>query len=113
MFEKHLQQIMATTNAICLISGNSYLFGIGNSINVAKWLCQNRYIIYGFEGFKTDGFFIEPSLNHIADFSGLEGNEKVKKSYELSERILCEWQDERNIEFVEFTVKKARDASGK
>jgi hypothetical protein len=106
MLEIYLEQILQATNALCLLSGNSIYFGIGKAKEVVEWLTRNEFIILGFEGFKTNGCFIEPSLDFIADFSCIDGTkyERLKRCHDFSLDILAQWINK--IEFIEFSVKK-------
>jgi hypothetical protein len=71
------------------------------------WIEAQSFVVLGFDGFTTDGEWLIPSLEHIADFSRLLDNRTdwdacVRESIEESRRVLGRWAGK--IQFVDAVI---------
>lgn len=76
------------------------------------WLREHHAVILGFEGFRTDGASLEPLLEYIADFSGIQGSpaDRVVRTAEAALIVLAKW--EGGPEFIEFVVEQESKDGG-
>jgi hypothetical protein len=95
-----------------LVTPNTTLVGLGSVEEAVAWLRENRAVILGFEGFRTDGISLVPLLDYIADFSAIEGSpaDRVAKTAEAALVVLSRWRG-GGPEFIEFIVEdESKDA---
>ena len=74
---------------------------VGALLASLDWLEQETLVVVSVDGMRIDGVFVARSLDHIADFSTLEGPPETRShaSVEALRRVLGTWGDD--VQFVD------------
>jgi len=77
---------------------------IQTALDCLDWIESQGFVILGFEGLNAVAQGIQPSLDHIADFSSIEGHWDVRVAAVRRARrdLLAKWLGD--IQFVDLTV---------
>ena len=77
---------------------------VQTALDCLDWIESHGLVIVGFDGLNAVAQGIQPSLDHIADFSSIEGSwdARVAVSVAASRRLLTKWLGD--IQFVDLTV---------
>jgi hypothetical protein len=96
-FEAHLKR---EGLPVVRAAGRTYP-SVGALLASLDWLEQERLVVVGVDGVRIDGDFVARSLDHIADFSTLDGPPETRShtSVEAVRQVLGEWGDE--VQFVD------------
>jgi hypothetical protein len=98
---------LLAADGLALRSGHDLYPSVQLALNALPWLEEHSVLVLGFDGLNTDGQWIHPSMDHIADFSSLLEEDKkwkdqVRRSLEHSHRVLSEWLG--NVQFIDFAI---------
>jgi hypothetical protein len=88
-YQRHLDDIAG----LALRTGPDLYPSVTLARESLGWIEAQSFAVLGFDGFTTDGEWLIPSLEHIADFSRLLDNRTdwdacVRKSIEESRRVV-------------------------
>jgi hypothetical protein len=102
-YQRHLDQI----EGLALRTAGGLYPSLKLAVVSLDWLEAQSLIVLGFDGFTTDGEWIIPSMEHIADFSDildepLDWAERVRRSIDASRRVLAQWFGK--VQFVDMVV---------
>jgi hypothetical protein len=97
---------------LALRTGPDLYPSIDLAIQSLDWLTQHLVVVLCFDGFTTDGQYLDPSMNHIADFSELllgdsEWTDRVGRSVSESRRVLTAWRGQ--VQFVDMVIESEDD----
>jgi hypothetical protein len=89
-----------------LLSGETVYFGRGCLGTVVEFCFKSSLVVLGMEGFITNGSFITPCIDFIADLSEIEGHwkDRVRMSRDAANAVIKQWNEQSGFEFVEFEV---------
>jgi hypothetical protein len=89
---------------ILLCSGRNRYPSLGALADALAEFPSRGFVILGIEGLATDGVNLMPSLEHIADFSSIEGTraERVARSVAAARSLLDRWRGQ--VPFVDVAV---------
>ena len=98
------QHLRTGIQGLVLKSGDSFYPGINAAVEALDWLAQHSCVVLGFDGLDTDGTYIYPRLDYIADFGEIGGSwsERAEASITESRRVLADWTGE--VQFVDLAV---------
>ena len=89
VIEQFMRAQTSGRRGLFLVTPNTTLVGLGSAEEAVTWLREHHAVILGFEGFRTDGASLEPLLEYIADFSGVEGRPRIASHERQRPRSLC------------------------
>ena len=95
---------------LVLRSGTDLYPSVATAIAELEWLELHNTVVLGFDGLDTDGRYIRPRLDRIADFSRDlpdEWTERVRLTINAARSTLTDWDD---VQFVDLVVDEAEDA---
>jgi hypothetical protein len=100
-------EFLAAANGLALRSGPDLYPGVQLALDALPWLEERSIVVLGCDGLDTDGQWIRPRLDRIADFSGLldkhsEWRDRVRLSLHEARRLLTEWLGD--VQFVDFAL---------
>jgi len=74
---------------------------VGALLTSLDWIEKESLVVLGVDGLRIDGPFVSRSLDHIADFSSLEGpaSTRSRASVEAVRGVLARWDGE--VQFVD------------
>jgi hypothetical protein len=77
---------------------------VGALLASLDWLEQERLVVLGVDGIRIDGVVVVRSLDHIADFAGLEGPPDTRShaSVEALRHVLGGWDGD--VQFVDLRL---------
>lgn len=98
------------TGPVLRSSGRHYP-SVQTALDCLDWIESHGLVIVGFDGLNAVAQGIQPSLDHIADFSSIEGNRDalVAASVAASRDLLEHWLGD--VQFVDLTVIEAEGDS--
>jgi hypothetical protein len=93
-----------TVTGPVLCSAGKHYPSVQTALDCLDWIESHGLLIVGFDGLNAVALGIQPSLDHIADFSSIEGHwdARVAASVAASRNLLTKWVGE--IQFVDLTV---------
>jgi hypothetical protein len=99
-FEAHLKR---EGMPVLRSAGRTYP-SVGAVLASLDWLEKEALVVVGVDGVRVDGDFVARSLDHIADFSTLEGQPVTRShaSVEAVRQTLNAWGDE--VQFVDMRL---------
>jgi len=83
---------------------------VATAIAELDWLEAHNAVVLGFDGLDTDGRYIRPRLDRIADFSmdlPADWSERVRLTIGAARSTLAAWND---VQFVDLVVDEVEDA---
>ncbi len=100
-------EYLAAAEGLALRSGPDIYPGVQLALDALAWMEERSVMVLGFDGLDTDGQWIRPRLDKIADFSPLldergERNDRVRRSLDESHGVLTEWLGE--VQFVDLVI---------
>lgn len=101
-----LRQYVSYCAGPFLVSGADVYVGIGSAVEAVSMYRHRNEVILGFEGFRTDGRFLDADLDLVADLSSVSGSwdERVRRAEVEAIEILERWGS--RPEFVSFVVAR-------
>ena len=87
-----------------LCSAGRHYPSIQTALDCLDWIQSHGLVILGFDGLNAVARGIQPSLDHIADFSSIEGHwdVRVAASVAASRDLLTKWLGD--VQFVDLSV---------
>lgn len=106
-WEAHLRDLPG----IVLRSADTLYPSVAAALDALDWLESRSYVLLGFDGIDTDGQYIRPRLDAIADFSTPANpvaitspwGERVRESAAAGRGVLNEWLGK--VQFVDLVVQ--------
>lgn len=96
---------------LVLRTGSGALYpSVGAAIAALDWLEAHNAVVLGFDGFDTDGRYLRPRLDRIADFSQdlpADWTERVRLTISAARSTLAAWND---LQFVDLVVDESEDS---
>ena len=79
--------------SLFLVSAGNVYVGRRGLDEYLSWIRDQEQVVLGFEGFQTDGYWIIPLIDFIADLSSIDGSweERVAKSGDAAKKIVDLW----------------------
>jgi hypothetical protein len=104
-----LEALATVISGPLMIWSNEALVGIGAAVHAIEFFRSRGYVITGFEGFNTDGTYLMPQMDFIADFSSIGGSwsDRVQRSAEAAVAIVSRWQP--GPQFITFTLQRPEE----
>lgn len=98
--------LVGTSGAV-FESGPNVYPSVDLAIESLQWVADQSLAVIGFDGFIVEGESLQPSLDHISDFSGLlEGSGtwgvRVGESIRVAREVLLQWRGQ--VSFVEMVI---------
>jgi hypothetical protein len=90
-----LLEFARSAAVLMLTSGDNIYLGRARVAEALEWLHAQGLVVLGMEGFSTDGRYVLPSLDHVADFSEIDGTwpERVAASHQAAITVISLWDD--------------------
>jgi hypothetical protein len=98
-----------TVRGPALCSAGKRYPSVQTALDCLDWIESQGLLIVGFDGLNVVAQGIQPSLDHIADFSSIGGlwDARVAVSVAASRDLLTKWLGE--IQFVDLTIIEPDD----
>jgi hypothetical protein len=106
-----LEALATVIRGPLMLWSNEVFVGREAAAKAIEFFRSRGDVILGFEGFNTDGVFLVPQMDLIADFSSINGtwSERVEHSADAAVLVMSKWQS--GPQFVTFVVAQREETT--